>query len=157
MPVSSPAWSSKIIGLHQKSFPGSIWWHGATSIYLGVCPTLFRGFGEEEPTVKMVGIIARVDLQSAEGSDWPQGRESFNALTTIQFVKKTLHKPLSCNTFAKTNIAGHPNVSLYWGVDILLYQPLSEDHYCWKRIRASFPQGKILGQVTTRIFYTLLN
>ena len=57
---------------------------------MGVCPTLFRGFGEEEPTVKMVGIIARVDLQSAEGSDWPQGRESFNALTTIQFVKKNI-------------------------------------------------------------------
>ena len=52
---------------------------------------LFRGFGEEEPTIEMVGIIARVDLQSAEGSDWPQGRESFNALTTIQFVKKTKH------------------------------------------------------------------
>ena len=88
MPVSRPVWSSEIIGLHQKSLLGSIWWNGAISIHLGVCLTLFRGFGEEEPTVEMVGIIARVDLQSAEGSDWPQGRESFNALTTIQFVKK---------------------------------------------------------------------
>ena len=25
MPVSRPVWSSEIIGLHQKSFPGSIW------------------------------------------------------------------------------------------------------------------------------------
>ena len=57
---------------------------------MGVCLTLFRGFGEEEPTVEMVGIIARVDLQSAEGSDWPQERESFNALTTIQFVIKNI-------------------------------------------------------------------
>ena len=88
MPVSSPAWSSRIIGLHQAKAFLELFGEMVQQDLFGGLPNtaLFRGFGEEEPTIEMVEIIARVDLQSAEGSDWPQGRESFNALTTIRFV-----------------------------------------------------------------------